>query len=101
MRSHLLVTMIADIFGYSRLTESDERTIIEKILDYNERLIFPTIHQYSGNVVKNTGDGFLATFHSPSSVRLVPNKLSAFDFSDVQFVHSLRFTASCVIDFAI
>ena len=69
MRSQRLVTMIADIFGYSRLTESDERTIVQKILDYNERLIFPTIHQHNGNVVKNTGDGFLATFPSaPSAV---------------------------------
>ena len=67
MQSQLLVTMIADVFGYSRLTESDERTTVEKILDYNERLIFPTIQQHKGNLVKNTGDGFLATFPSSAS----------------------------------
>ena len=67
MQSQLLVTMISDIYGYSRLTELDERRTVEKVLDYNERLIFPTIHQYNGTVVKNTGDGFLATFPSSAS----------------------------------
>ena len=67
MQSQLLVTMIADIFGYSRLTDSDERTTVERVLDYNERLIFPTIQQYTGNLVKYTGDGFLATFPSAAS----------------------------------
>lgn len=56
--------MIADVLGYSRLTEVDERLIIEKILKYNESLIFPNIEEYNGKLIKNTGDGFLATFYS-------------------------------------
>ena len=63
MEKQLLVVMIADIYGYSRLTQLDEVTIVDRQLKYANDCIYPIIQEFNGTLIKNTGDGFVAVFN--------------------------------------
>ena len=60
----LAAIMVADIVGYSRLVDSDEASTLAAIKELHAQLIDPLIHQNGGRIIKLTGDGFLAEFHS-------------------------------------
>lgn len=59
-----LAILVADAVGYSRLMEADEASTHRSMRDLQVRVIDPCIVSHRGEVVKNTGDGFLATFES-------------------------------------
>jgi adenylate cyclase len=61
----LLAVMAADVVGYSRLTELDEEDTHCRLRSLRVGSIDPCIVSYRGHVIKNTGDGFLASFDSP------------------------------------
>ena len=60
----LAAVLMADIAGYTRLVESDTAGTVANWQACRDRVIEPTIEQFSGQIVKLTGDGFLAEFSS-------------------------------------
>jgi formylglycine-generating enzyme required for sulfatase activity/class 3 adenylate cyclase len=61
----LATIMVADIVGYSRLTQADERGTHERVVRIKRELIEPVISEHGGRVVRQRGDGFLCVFDSP------------------------------------
>ena len=61
----LVVVLIADIVGYTRLMHADETGTHARVLRLLRELIVPIITEHRGQLVKTRGDGFLASFESP------------------------------------
>jgi len=59
-----LTIIAADVVDYSRLTEAAEVNTHVRLRALRVRIIDPCIVSYRGRVIRNTGDGFLATFDS-------------------------------------
>ena len=60
----LAAILAADMVGYSRLMEADERRTIARQKAHREELIDPEIAKHNGRIVKTTGDGLLVEFAS-------------------------------------
>jgi adenylate cyclase len=60
----LAAILAADVEGYSRLMGADEEGTHKRLQAHRRQLVEPKIGEYSGRVVKNTGDGMLAEFSS-------------------------------------
>jgi TolB-like protein/class 3 adenylate cyclase len=60
----LSAILAADVAGYSRLMHNDEEATHARLTMLLSEAVEPSITQYSGRIVKNTGDGFLAEFRS-------------------------------------
>ena len=60
----LLALVAADMVGFSRLIESNEIEILQRQKQHLIKVIEPSINKYKGNIIKTTGDGFIATFES-------------------------------------
>jgi adenylate cyclase len=60
-----LAVMIADVVDYTRLTEAAELETHTRLRALRVETIDPCIVSYRGQIIKNTGDGFLASFDSP------------------------------------
>ena len=60
----LAAILIADIEGYSRLMHEDENATITAWQTARSDVIKPIIKDFSGRIVKHTGDGFLAEFQT-------------------------------------
>ncbi len=60
----LAAIFAADMVGYSRLMEADERGTIARQKTHRVELIDPTIAEHHGRIVKTTGDGMLVEFAS-------------------------------------
>jgi len=58
----LAAILVADVAGYVRLMESDEEVIHARVTALREQVIDPLVAANQGRIVKNTGDGFFATF---------------------------------------
>ncbi len=64
MERRLAAVLIADVVGYTRLSQIDEeRTRVRFQADVNE-VFLPAIDEHRGRFVKTTGDGLLVEFHS-------------------------------------
>src|SRR5580704_12335340 len=61
----LAAIVAGDISGYSRLMEQDEEGTHSRVKRIERDLVEPTIAEHHGNLVKTTGDGFIAIFDSP------------------------------------
>ena len=64
MKRKLLAVVAADMAGFSRLIENDEITILSRQKSLFNEVIKPAIKNFNGEIIKTTGDGFLATFES-------------------------------------
>jgi adenylate cyclase len=62
--------LAADVAGYTRLMRNDEEGTINTWWSYRRDIIDPLIAEYSGRIVKLTGDGFLAEFASATNAVL-------------------------------
>jgi adenylate cyclase len=60
----LAAILAADMVGYSRLMEADERGTIARQKAHRAQLIDPKINEHHGRIVKTTGDGMLVEFAS-------------------------------------
>ena len=60
----LAAILAADVVAYSRLMGADEEGTHERLKAHLRELINPKIAEHRGQIVKNTGDGFLAEFAS-------------------------------------
>lgn len=65
----LAAILAADVVGYSRLMRADEAGTLAQLKTLREKLLDPKIAEYSGRMVKTTGDGILIEF--PSAVDAV------------------------------
>jgi adenylate cyclase len=63
----LAAILAADVVGYTRLMESDERGTHARLMDLRFSVMEPIIAQHHGGVAKNTGDGFIAVFAGANS----------------------------------
>ena len=60
----LAAILIADVVGFSRLTESDEEGTLAHLRGLRRELFDPAIATHGGRVVKRTGDGAIVEFRS-------------------------------------
>ena len=59
-----LTILAADVVDYSRLTEAAEINTHVRLRALRVQTIDPCVVSYRGRIIRNTGDGFLATFDS-------------------------------------
>ena len=64
MERKLAAVLFADIVGYSRLMERDERHVMRLLQDYRRDVITPLVQTHQGRIVKFMGDGVLVEFAS-------------------------------------
>ena len=62
--TRILAVMVADVVDYTRLTEAAELDTHVRLRALRVGMIDPCIVFYRGQIIKNTGDGFLASFDS-------------------------------------
>jgi adenylate cyclase len=60
----LAAILAADMVGYSRLMEVDERGTLARLKTHRLELIDPAIAKNHGRIIKTTGDGMLVEFRS-------------------------------------
>jgi adenylate cyclase len=60
----LAAVLAADMVGYSRLMEVDERGTLARLKTHRIELIDPAIEKNHGRIIKTTGDGMLVEFRS-------------------------------------
>src|ERR1044072_1933337 len=60
----LAAIMMADVVGYSRLINTNERSAHIAVQTTFREVVEPAISEHRGRMVKRRGDGFLATFDS-------------------------------------
>src|SRR4051794_4932807 len=60
----LAAILVADIVGYTRLMEAHEEYTYQWQTMLRTEILDPVVAVRGGRMVKNTGDGFLATFDS-------------------------------------
>jgi len=79
VQRRLAAILAADIAGYSRLMNEDEEATVGAWQAARAEVIKPSIAEYSGRIVKHTGDGFLAEFATVSeAVRCAVNMQHGF-----------------------
>jgi adenylate cyclase len=64
MEHRLAAIVAADMVGYSRLMEVDERGTLARLRTHRIELIDPVIERSNGHIIKTTGDGMLVEFQS-------------------------------------
>jgi adenylate cyclase len=64
MKRRLAAILALDVVGYSRLMNEDEEGTHRAVKDTFESLIDPKVADYSGRIIKLTGDGGLMEFSS-------------------------------------
>jgi len=69
-KRRLAAVLAADVAGYTRLMRMDEEGTINTWWSYRRDVIDPIIEEFSGRIVKLTGDGFLAEFISATNAVL-------------------------------
>src|SRR6266478_8509080 len=57
----LAAILAADIAGYSRLMGADEKAILARLKALRTELIYPTIKEHAGRIVKTTSRGLTAS----------------------------------------
>jgi adenylate cyclase len=64
MERRLAAVLIADVAGYSRLSQLDEEGTRTRFLGHLKEIFEPRIAEHHGRVVKTMGDGLLVEFPS-------------------------------------
>jgi adenylate cyclase len=64
LHQRLASVLAADVVGYTRLMELDERGTHSRLMNLRFAIMQPIIGERQGKIVKNTGDGFMAMFES-------------------------------------
>src|SRR5258708_529241 len=62
VRRRLAAILAADVVGYTRLMEAHEENTHTRLMQLRSEVLDPVVTAQNGRIVKNTGDGFLATF---------------------------------------
>ena len=64
MERRLAAILAADVVGYSRLMDEDERSVLKNLKSCVREVIEPSVARHRGRIVKRMGDGFLVEFAS-------------------------------------
>lgn len=64
VQRRLAAILAADVAGFSRSMGIDEEGTLAQLKAHRRELLDPKVEEYSGRIVKTTGDGFLAEFAS-------------------------------------
>src|SRR5450631_2073398 len=64
VRRRLAAVLAADVVGYTRLMEAHEEDTHFRLMQLRSQILDPGVAAQHGRIVKNTGDGFLATFET-------------------------------------
>ncbi len=64
MERRLAAILVADVVGYSRLTETDEERTLARLKALRNELFDPRIAEHNGRIFKLMGDGMLVEFAS-------------------------------------
>jgi adenylate cyclase len=64
MERRLAAILAADVVGYSRLMDEDERSVLKNLKSCVREVIEPSVARHGGRIVKRMGDGFLVEFAS-------------------------------------
>jgi adenylate cyclase len=64
LQHRLVAILAADVVGYSRMMEVDEEQTHNSLVRLRSEVVEPHVAAGHGQVIKNTGDGFLAIFDS-------------------------------------
>jgi class 3 adenylate cyclase len=67
--------MFTDMKGFTEKTSVHSRSQLHHLLDLQDELVKPAIHQFSGRIVKTIGDAFLVAFESPTDAVLCGMKI--------------------------
>src|SRR5712671_212011 len=67
MERRLAAILFTDVAGYTRLMDEYEADTHARLMALLDEVIEPAIAAANGQIVKNTGDGFLARFESVSN----------------------------------
>ncbi len=70
VQRRLAAVLAADVADYTRLMQTDEAGTIDTWWSYRREIVDPVISEFSGRIVKHTGDGFLAEFASATNAVL-------------------------------
>src|SRR5262249_42903063 len=62
VRRRLAAILAADVVGYTRLMATHEVDTHTRLMQLRSEVLNPGVAAQRGRIVKNTGDGFLATF---------------------------------------
>jgi class 3 adenylate cyclase len=62
----LVVTLAAEVAGYSRLIQADEKGALEQLEAHREQFVDPKIAEHSGRIVRAIDDNLLVEFESPT-----------------------------------
>jgi formylglycine-generating enzyme required for sulfatase activity/class 3 adenylate cyclase len=65
MPRRLAAIIVGDIASYSRIMQADEEGTHVRVKRIERDIIYPSIAEHHGTLVKTTGDGFIAIFDSP------------------------------------
>ncbi|MGY4472963.1 hypothetical protein [Bradyrhizobium sp. USDA 3364] len=77
VRRRLAAILAADVVGYTRLMEAHEENTHTRLMRLRSEVLDPGVTAQNGRIVKNTGDGFLATFDTArDAARCVPSLLA-------------------------
>ena len=90
----LAAVLAADMVGYSRLMEVDERGTLARFKSHRIELIDPAIAKNRGRIIKTTGDGILVEFHSVADAVLCATEIQrrmARRNADVAPAHWIQF----------
>ncbi|MBR1089692.1 adenylate/guanylate cyclase domain-containing protein [Bradyrhizobium manausense] len=64
LNRRLAAVLAADVVGYTRLMEAHEVDTHTRLMQLRSEVLDPGVAALRGKIVKNTGDGFLATFET-------------------------------------
>jgi class 3 adenylate cyclase len=59
-----IVTLAAEVVGYSRLIRADEKGALEQLNANRDQFVYPKIAEHSGRIIRTTGENLLAEFES-------------------------------------
>jgi adenylate cyclase len=60
----LIVTLAAEVVGYSKLIRADEKGTLEQLEAHRHQFVYPKIAEHSGRIVRAIGDNLLVEFES-------------------------------------
>lgn len=70
-----LTILFTDMKGFTALTSIQSRQQMAKLLDLQEEIVRQTIKEFKGQMIKSLGDGYMATFESPTNAVLAGMKV--------------------------
>lgn len=88
-----IVTLAAEVVGYSRLIRADEKGALEQLKAHRDQFVDPKIAEHSGRILRATGNSLLVGFESPAeAVRCAVELQSGMIDRNIQTLPDRRIT---------